>query len=511
MYKNKFKIIVFVSLVFMLSGCLHEETSVESAQYEFVHQSLTVLDGTGTIFENIGDDFDQSSAFGSSGSDSSSSSAFFKAGVKNTNKFEIASQLKDLADWRTGLGNLLAKTGVNNPLVRMKNIVQTRSFHEVDNTSDEFGLSEQDINEAFHLIFNTPTQVGNVITYTVKAEFCDDGFSTNSEIQECINVLNTVTVVLTVLSDTSGTLEIKINNNVPLSYSYSSTRIQLTTDLNAIKQSAETFSHLLEFDDTTNSFPATFKGKFGVYVELKSANAVELGMSIPEAIDIDGFIDGEAIKVSMASSNKVFAIAANDLTSTADIELGMGALFAMFTDEYNDLFELDIPGFTGVLSIDIKNDSANIANFGVGSSPITIDINNQRALEMKIAKINGVLDGTDETFRLISDLDVSLTASNIHEDMNEIFDDSFDTSLTGSLSITASNGLVFSNPEADDPLDDVTRIDTGGPLTITGSGYFSFNESVTTGECFVWEDDTAAGFGSGFQSGACSIWISSGL
>ena len=507
---NKIIASLLFSTVFIISGCLHEETSVESAQYEFVHQTLTVLDGAGEIFTNIGDDLDQSNVFGSSESDSSFSNAFFKARVADKNKLEIASKLKNLADWRTGLSTILDKTGVNNPIVKMKNKVQARSFLEADNSTDEFGLNEADINEAFNEIFNTPTQEGNVITYSFKTDVCDDGSasSTPTEIQNCIELLNDVTVVFTVLSETSGTVDIKIDNFIPLSYSYSSTRIQMTVDLNAIKQSSETFAHLFEFDDTTNSFPATFKGKVGIYAELTTTHSVELGMNIPESVDIDGSLDGETIKISMSSTSKYFAIGANDLTSTANIELGIGTLIAMYTDEMGDLFELDIPGFTGELSIDIKSESATVSNFGVGSTPITYDINGDRALALKIEKFDGVLSGVEETFTLSTDLDISLTASNIHEDMNEIFDESTNSALSGSFSITASSGLEISNPEADSLLDDVTRIDAGGPLTMVGSGYFLMNESISTGECFIWEDGLNDTFSSGFEKGTCSTWVS---
>ena len=393
---------------------------------------------------------------------------------------------------------------INKSTLRKK--ASARFIHDMEDDDFANDLRGDSMMTADHMeellvdIFNEPTKDGNVYTYTLKNDFCDDE-TTEFIGSDCQSFAEYFIMTLEITSRTSGVIQITINKQTLLSFEYAELSLSLEVFLDGLKALTD-----LRGDDTNGEIPETFSGSFKLSIELLSSTKAEILASIPQAIDIDGTIGDEPITFSMASSSKLVSLIADENEEYLSLEFGMGALYAKVMSDLGSEQEIDIKALTGLFQLDTNLDKLIATNIGIGDSALTIDYDGSNAVTLDMATFGFEIDGSTEDITLTSDFDLALSIENVNGELGiDLFDlaqDPTDISLAGSLSITAPKDTVFMDMETTDFMTDSTKVVSGGPLSILGTGYYSTNVTVNAGECLISTDDMSV-FGDGMSVTSC--------
>lgn len=353
---------------------------------------------------------------------------------------------------------------------------------------DEF-FNQQKIDDLLTERFNTPTKNGNTYIYTIRKDSCENN-------TECLRTIDSFTMEITLYTNETGVINLKINNITATSFEYSPTLLSLEVFLEGIKALAT-----LEGDGTNDgSIPEVFSGSFKLSIELVSDTEVKIIASIPQAININGDMDGDPIEFTLASTSKLLAIIADSTQNTTTLELGFSMLYAKFmgNDGINpSTQEISLKALTALLILDADADTLTATNIGIGDEPFTIAINDINAVKLEIDTFGLDLAGSSEEITLTSDFNINYYALNVNGELGEdtfelASDSSTNTTLTGELSIMAPSGTVLINEESYDSFTgytDITTIVSGGPVTMSGSGYFASDFTANSGQCIESTDD----------------------
>jgi len=194
----------------------------------------------------------------------------------------------------------------------------------------------------------------------------------------------------------------------------------------------------------------------------------------------------------------------------AKLNVGLGVLDVDFSDEYSDS-KMSLNALTGKFIVGKrKQNMLHSIGTDVSGDPLAISIEDTDALKVEINTFDAVIDGENNTIYIQSDFELSMEVTNVNgEFSSDIFhnaENPNDQRLTGTISIEipADTTLVVDKFEEGFGRAKITKIVNGGPMTLQGSNYFSFNETITVGECFIWEDDYLE-FGSGFERINCPM------
>ena len=487
-----------------LVACFHDESSdvaPNQALSDAFNQVQKTITQTGDL---INQQTENSKAVNTlsgtiGGSGSSQSSVMFKP-------LSSKAGLTDITDIKNQIISLVNNfsPAINKSNLRQK--VSARFMHDMEDDSfandsmDDSMMTADQMEELLIEIFNEPTQDGNVYTYTLRNDFCYDEF-TGSIDPDCQSFADNFTMTLEITSSTSGIIQVIINNQALLSFEYAELYLSLEVFLDGLKALAD-----LSGDNTNGEIPETFTGSFKLSIELLSSTKAEILASIPQAIDIDGTIDGEPITFSLASSSKLVSLIADESEENLSLEFGMGALYVKVMSDMGSEQEINIAALTGLFELDANLDKLIASNIGIGNDSLTIDYDGTNAVTLDIATFGFEVDGSTEDVTLTSDFDLALSAKNVNGELGsdtfELALDPTDTTLAGSLSITAPKDTVFMDMETTDFMTDSTKVVSGGPLSISGTGYFSTNLTVNAGECLISTDDMSD-FGDGMSVTSC--------
>ena len=360
--------------------------------------------------------------------------------------------------------------------------------------TEETSISQADVDLFLNELFNSPTRTGNTVTYTLKESvICQDAIN-----NECATLLNKFKLQLTIIGSDKGEISLIIDDITLMALDYAPNYLALEMFLQGIKQIEVITS---ELDSSTKlNLPAIFTGSFKSSIELLSETSVEIISSIPEAINIDGDFDGEPITLSIASTSKLVSIKADSITQSASLEFGLGALLAKFASESftppytTSDYEVSLAALTGLFQLsNMNNDSIVATNVGIGDQPFTVDIDNQNAVTFELDNIDFNINGTNQALTLDSALNVKFDVLNVNgelgEDTFDLATDSTDTTLTGSLSVTAPANTVLVEVESNDFSTEIIKVESGGPLSISGTDYFQIDATVNAGQCMESGED----------------------
>ena len=491
-----------------LVACFHDESSdvkPNQALSDAFNQVQQTVTQTGDLINQQTENSKAVSTLGGtiggsgSGSASSQSSMMFKP---LSNKAELG----DITDIKKQVLSLVNKFSPALNKAKLRQKVSTRFMHNMEDDSfadDSMGdsmITVDQMEEFLTEIFNEPTKDGNVYTYTLKTDMCNDEF-TGSIDPDCQSFADNFAMTLEIKSSTSGVIQLIIDNQALLSFEYAELYLSLEVFLDGLKALAD-----LSSDNTSGDIPETFTGSFKLSIQLLSSTKAEILASIPQAIDIDGTIEGESITFSMASTSTLVSLIADENEENLSLEFGMGALYTKVMSDMGSEQEINIAALTGLFELDTNLDKLIASNIGIGDNSLTLDYDGTNAITLDIATFGFEVDGSTEDVTLSSDFELALSAENVNGELgSDTFDlasNPSDPTLAGSLSITAPKNTIFMDMETTDFMTDSTKVVSGGPLSISGTGYFSTNVTVNAGECLISTDDMSD-FGDGMSVTSC--------
>jgi len=351
-------------------------------------------------------------------------------------------------------------------------------------------------------IMGEGTLEGDVIVYRPNVEeLCGEPMTGSmDEYNSCRDFLLHVSVEQRLISDTEGTLTFKFDTFGPFVVGYASNSVYFETVLADLRDALAAIDAFLltneEMSAADKTDLHTFSGTLRLTMNRLDDQHGSIVVSIPQAIDISGTTNGQFDSFKVAATNKVFAMEANGLTNQASISFGLGAvaLVTAIEDMDNPSIMLpmlfDLAGLEGAFEFDITNDGDVIvaSNVGLGGSPMTIDVNGTEALNVSMDTMGFTVNGDQHSVTLDSDMDIALSILNVNALFADLFDspaqqiDGYDTSLQGTLQLTAPASTVFLDHMG--LASGITEITQGGPFTAIGSGHFMGNVTVNQSQCF---------------------------
>jgi len=215
-------------------------------------------------------------------------------------------------------------------------------------------------------------------------------------------------------------------------------------------------------------------------------------------------ISGELLHESMVNVENGIIIPKTELN------VGLGILEVGLSDEHSD-FKMSLDVLTGKFTIGKqKQNELHSVGTDISGDLLAISINDTDALKVETNSFDAMVDGENNTIYIQNDFELNVVVTNVNgEFSSDLFhnaENPDDQRLTGTISIEISADTTLVVDKFDEGFGHakITKIVNGGPMTMQGSNYFSFNETITVGECFIWEDDYLE-FGSGFERVNCPM------
>jgi len=237
------------------------------------------------------------------------------------------------------------------------------------------------------------------------------------------------------------------------------------------------------------------------YSELVTSYELRLSaMQQPQPLNF-GPADAPGARLSLEPST-VFQITTDAATNdvVANVNWGALQLVADLSDNEDGslLSEINLSGLTGSLNLNADTSTVQLRNFGLGGSPLTINVNQVQALTFSLSTVDVTLNASDNLITFDGALGAAFTVSNF---LNLI--EGLGTEAVANLSVEAAAGTSLV-----DRVDGSARVINNGPLSISAgvvSNGVSLQQEVTVnqGDCFARSDEVDAGLGLGLISFAC--------
>ena len=397
--------------------------------------------------------------------------------------------------------------------------VQLLEGGHTTNNGSRTGVVDQ-TQTAFTAFLGTATRSGDVITYTPDAQaVCSEtgvenilnllsgsgsatGSSstasrqliTNSTTQtdaKCTDLVKHITLVQTLTSETTGTLAYKFDSFSPLLVGYAADSSYFQLNLADLKGALEAGAAITD-PQTPPALP-NMSGSLRLAETDNSATKSTLTLSVPDAITINGALDGQAVNLNMAQTAKLVELTGDTATNEASIEFAMNAinLVAPLADpsHVDHPSEFNMAGLTGLIKIAATTDTVTVTNLGLNGQPLTLKIDGNDALRLTMNTLSMTTLGSTKTTTLNSALDFSLSFDNLIQWWSA----TLPAATKGTLAITAPVNTEIAVIDNTVIGSLSSKITSGGPLTLTGTGVFAGNLSLNSGACFTDADHTAAG------------------
>ncbi len=313
---------------------------------------------------------------------------------------------------------------------------------------------------------STINQSGNVYTFDPnEGVICanDELGLDATEANKCVQLLQPMTFVVTVTGAngdevTAAETAFKFNGTTFATTGFTPTSGFYEVDFGGLKPVLVEVNNLADPADKFD-IPQTMTGRLRTDFTAPDENNATITVSIPEALALVNTVPGEEIDLSIGTTSKLFRMSANAATTELEVEVGLGTLSALFTDD-DDVgsfpVELALNALTGTIAVTDSGDDMQIT--GLGINTLTLKVDNVDALLVNMRQLNALLDasGANALVSLQSALDFSFNMTNVRQ----YFDDLSPATNSTSISIAAPAGTVLT--EAGNEAIQVT----GGTLTI---------------------------------------------
>jgi len=195
--------------------------------------------------------------------------------------------------------------------------------------------------------------------------------------------------------------------------------------------------------------------------------------------------------------------------SETKIKVSPAALKVGLHDEYSD-YSVSLDALTSTLVVGSTRYAKHNVNVASESELYRDSRSAEKsdALKVQTSPFDATIDKANNTLHLQNDFEFSLEVNNeegqFASDIFRYAENPNDERLMGTIviEIPADTKMIVKKLEEGDAYTEVTKIESGGPMMIRGTHFFAFDQSITMGECFIWEDDYLE-FGSGFERVVC--------
>lgn len=358
----------------------------------------------------------------------------------------------------------------------------------IDPDSDPLSDLETQLGDAIALLLGEGTRTGDTITFDPDEEaLCADqllsliqGFLSDPEL--CTDFYKHVTSVLTPGSSSDeGTIAIKYDNRTIATIGYSPGSLSIQFDLAELKSIVSLLVTQGLIDDP-GPLPETFEGAVRTTFTEIGPDHERLTLSIEKEIQIKDAATQTSITIAAAS--QVFELTANGQAGTASLEVGLGAIDATFPLEDSSGVSYPTELKLKALTVNAELDPTRLVltDVSLGNEPLTLTSSPDLDISLGLATFGLTLNGEDNSVTFNQDYKRDYVA----KDVLGLFDGMIGevhVSIPANTKWTvlgSSEGSTL--PDFGSPLN---RIDSGGPVTVTGTGDFSSSsETFTEFECF---------------------------
>jgi len=375
---------------------------------------------------------------------------------------------------------------------------------------------EQQLIDALDAMISNGTRVGATITYAPDEEaLCNDALlglvpdlvdqvndlvddaddligegelDTSDAIDACTDLLEDLTIVLTILGEESGILAIKMYDFTFLTIGYSTNESYAELDLAQMKSIIEAIGdEQVPAEDP--DLPSTFEGVIRLTNTILGTDHARVTLSFEESIKIVDDSEDKETSILLSKAAKVIEFEANANDNTASVEVALAAIEAFFpiddVNEEEQQAELSIDGLTMKANLTSSGDQLVVTNIGLGNAPLLFNIvdltsfiisDDPNDLELTLENFGFNIDGTEESITFSSLFDATLE---IDDRFGIITDDDF---FAGRLDVDINDNTVLT-PKVNSSEDPIFEV-TSGFVSQQGSGDFDFGGSFVQGQCF---------------------------
>ncbi len=538
MMKKGIRIFIYAFIAFLAMSCLHEEIVKDALKDDEIapvndkkfaeseepvnmsgedarSSARTSFKTLASNMDRLGDEFARMNPFFSG--EASSSEKILQEMLSGQNadlveQLNVLAKSKFFADFSTRLnktGSLSAREGQ--------------------------GSLSDEVDEFFAKYMIVEDKTGNTVSYKFDPAICDDSGNVD-EVQTCKDIIENITIVQTLASDSAGTIVLKYGDFTPLILGYSPDEWYLETNLADLKFAILKLQ--VDIDVPANEkveFPEVFEGVVRASISLPAEDQLSLSYGVLTDVTINGLMDERTLDIYVARS-RIIVITADFATENLTVETGL-AEFRFIADNQNDAyyknyFEIRLAGFDsklvfvegkldmdfdiGVFSfifdeedvaeeqktkteismdgftadISITEEQLVAKNFGIKNDDFSILLDDKKLFSLDFPKVDFTVDLTNDNFSSQSDVDISVDVVNVNgEFAKDIFKDEADPTdetLAANVSVSLPSGSLISIIKNGD----ILKVVEGGPFLIQGSGgNLEGGLTVEVGECFTSPED----------------------
>lgn len=439
---------------------------------------------------------------------------------------EVSNQVNaiDSAESLSGDGLFSLKPGSSSPRlakILKGNDVESRILSKI--TEGEFlsKLNGQELSEdvehmfAEFLIIDEENRSGNVIPYNINPDLCLDEFDAEDQ-ADCETVLKDVRIIQKLNSEIAGTLELHYSTSVLVIVGYSDDEWYVEVSLDDFQVAMLAINQIVS--EPEDDLPETLKGAMRTTIKLVGEEDVVVISAITRDIKIvakDSAEDGgEEFDISVSAS-KVAEMSTVLADEKVTVTFNLGSVdflakieeYTASQDEHADhmhkMFSRDshirlvdvsfgFDGFSGTIEFDGKSEALNASDLGLKSDMVMKE-DGKEIMRLHMPAMSFVLSdpASDEShdleFLAQSDINISINSVDDSEGVEEEF----------SLAINVEDGTRILNYPGDYDSDwggdrDITKVASGGPVTIEFSEADPVTFTANEGECF--RENDADGF-----------------
>lgn len=358
-----------------------------------------------------------------------------------------------------------------------------------DTVTDQIDDALETVGELIDL--STITQNGNVYTFDPNEnQICADPDDAESA-AECVSLLSHITFVITVnnvVNDqvVAATTAFKYDQSTFVVVDFTANsgyyEIQLAglrTLLVGLNSNAT--------DDDLIDIPAVMQGSLRLAFTAVGNESGTVTLSVPATISLSDNTEGEELQIDIAQTDKLFSLAADGTAKTMSVEVSIGALNLLTSDDDEAgsfPVRLALSGITGKAMVTEAGDKLTLTNISANS--VTVKVEDTQAASLSLTAFDAVLDasGTNAIATLSKALDFDLSITNLRN----VFEDLFEGEGPGQT-LTASIDAP-SGTRVEEVGDDLLKV-MGGSLNIviTPSDDDPVNVQIPDGSCLDTSED----------------------
>jgi hypothetical protein len=342
----------------------------------------------------------------------------------------------------------------------------------------------QGLADLFDALLRNPVRNGNTITYTPDAAAVCAQVPLGTE-QNCADILGHVTLLQTLTSDTTGTLQFRFDGVTAATLGYSPTETWFEVDLAGLKAALGIVLGILD-PTATLDLPSTFQGAVRIMTSTPAPGTGTVTLAITREIRIAGPVDCGNMSVVLGATNKLLQMTVDEEAGTATFEANLAGVDVQipFEDDADGCHTatLNLGGLTALLQINASSQNLVLTDVGIGGMPLVLDVDGDEALRVELDTFGMTVNGDTGAIRMDTGFHLLVNLSNVQAFFETIFGTTDPAEGSVTANMPAGTRIELLENAMGETLGTVTG---GGPIDVTGTGEFSGDESIAMDECFI--------------------------